>query len=344
MKEEFLTYETETEDSFILEAEVMKTLHEAENNGGEAWEHAVEAEIEDLVKDLSNAIRLNYYYGSKLGWDQYYDRINELLLPYSGMTNVSLGPEAFALALSEWQKRQGLSDAASDGILGPQTWSIIEPLIKTSYVPGPTLPNADVRIPDAPPVTDIAAFNAWHAREIAGAISAGFFGTAFDSVIQLNDLVNGRQVKNVDPHKQIVAILPIIYHILINARVEGYTQIIIGSFLRGATNGVCTGHCAGRSIDINYRGSRSFETEGSAKMVANILRYLLTLPAQYRKKLGFGMPMQGQFFPKANFKKYSRVSSSLLINPDLRILVPQLGIVFPDNDNHLHIQVDWARG
>jgi hypothetical protein len=77
-------------------------------------------------------------------------------------------------------------------------------------------------------------------------------------------------------------------------------------------------------------------------MVANILRYLLSLPSQYKKNLGFGLPLQGQFFGRTGLKKFSAVSPSLLKDPELRVLIPQLGIVFPDNDNHLHIQVNWV--
>src|SRR5687768_16437364 len=128
-----------------------------------------EWEFESLVKDWSNAVKLNYYYGSQLGWNAQYDAINELLLPFSGMQNVSLGPEAFALALAEWQKKQGLSDTESDGILGSQTWSAMQPLLqKKDYIGIPTLSTPST----TPPVSDILAFNQWHASQIADAIGS----------------------------------------------------------------------------------------------------------------------------------------------------------------------------
>lgn len=342
MSEQYFTSEAEMENEFVLESEYRRTLHETERDEYETFEAYMQDELEEFVKDLSNATRLNYYYGSKLGWNPYYDEINTLLLPFSGLKNVSLGPEAFALALAEWQKKQGFSEAESDGILGPHTWGIMQPLLKKKdYIAIPAIPSPGIPTSAPPPVSDILEFNQWHAAQIADAIGHGLFGTAFDSVTQLRNLANGQQVKNMNPKTQVVAILPIIYHIMQNASGEDFRDIIIGSFLRDATNGSCTGHCAGRSIDINCKTSNSFESSAAHKMVVNILRYLLTLPMQYRKRLGFGMPFQGQFFPKSSLKKFSSVSPSLLISPELRILVPQLGFVFPDNDNHLHIQVDW---
>ena len=297
-----------------------------------------EWEYEDFVTDLSNAIKINYYYGSKLGWNQHQDKINTLLLPFSGMKNVSLGPEAFAHALAAWQKSQGFSETDSDGILGPQTWSKMEPLLsKGSYVTFPTIPSSGG---SAPPITDITAFNTWHAAKIVDAMNNGLFGTNFDSKTQLTNIANGQTVLNVNPKSKLVEALPIIYHILENAKSENFRDIIIGSFIRGSTDGKCIGHCEGRCIDINYKGG-NFETSGSVRMVANVLRYLLTLPSQYKKSLGFGMPLQGQFFGKTGLKKFSSVNASLLRDSELRTLVPQLGYVFPDNDNHLHIQVNW---
>jgi len=300
----------------------------------------LEVDFEDLVTDLSNAVKVNYYYGDKLGWNQYYDQINELLLPYSGMKNVSLRPEAFAQAVAEWQKAQGFSEADSDGILGPQSWGVMEPLLKKpSYVPYPTVPVIGGGSA-APPLSDIQGFNTWHANQIVDAMNSGLFGTNFDSKAQLTNLANGVQVKYVNPKTRIVMALPIIYHIMQNAKAESFRDIIIGSFIRDPSGSSCTGHCEGRCIDINYKGG-TFETSGSVRMVANILRYLLTLPAQYKKSTGFGMPLQGQFFGATGLTKFKSVSPSLLKDAELRTLVPKLGYVFPDNNNHLHIQVKW---
>src|SRR5688572_5805655 len=298
-----------------------------------------EWEFESLVKDWSNAVKLNYYYGSQLGWNAQYDQINELLLPFSGMKNVSLGPEAFAQAVAEWQKSKGFSEKDSDGIIGPQTWGVMQPLLqKSSVTPYPTAPNIGSPTKAAPPLSDISGFNTWHASQIVDAMNSGLLGTNFDSKTQLSNLANGLQVKYVNPKTKIVAALPVIYHIMQNAKNENYRDIIIGSFIRDPSGSSCTGHCEGRCIDINYKGG-NFETNGSIRMVANILRYLLSLSSQYKKSMGFGMPLQGQFFGRTGLAKFSSVSPSLLKDADLRTLVPQLGYVFPDNDNHLHIQV-----
>jgi hypothetical protein len=340
------TPEIMLEDEILSDIELRKmSAADPEAMFEGEWDNFLEVEgweFEDLVKDWSNAVRLNYYYGSQLGWNSQYDKINDLLLPFSGMKHVSLGPEAFAQAVAEWQRSQGFSEADCDGIIGPQTWGKMQPLLeKKSYVPYPTIPVVPGGTSSAPPVTNIFEYNAWHATKIVDAMTSGLLGTNFDSKNQLISIANGQQVKSVNPKSKIVAALPVIYHIMQNAKAENFSDIIIGSFIRDPSNGSCTGHCAGRCIDINYKGG-NFETTGSVKMVANILRYLLSLPSQYKKSLGFGLPLQGEFFGKTNLKKFSSVSPSLLKDADLRVLVPQLGIVFPDNDNHLHIQVNWA--
>jgi hypothetical protein len=163
----------------------------------------------------------------------------------------------------------------------------------------------------------------------------------FDSKLQLEKLSRGEKVLQVDPQIKLVKALPVIYHIAQQAKSHNYYDIVIGSFIRDASGGKCTGHCEGRCIDINYKQG-SFESKGAAQMVINILTYLVTLPSAYRKSLGFGMPMQGEFFGKG-LTKFNSVDASLLRNQQLASLVRQNGAyVFPDNDNHLHIQVNWT--
>ena len=128
-------------------------------------------------------------------------------------------------------------------------------------------------------------------------------------------------------------------HISRKASENNYTDIIFGSFIRKPdSNGKCTSHCIGISIDINYKKG-NFETNGSIEMVTTILRYLTSLPSAYKKGLGFGMPLQGGFYGKKSYPKFKYQPPSNLITPDLQVLVSQLGIAFPDNDNHLHIQI-----
>jgi len=81
------------------------------------------------TQSMDKAVKANRYYGQQLGWQTYVDKINDFLLPYSGLSNVSLGEEAFAAALSKWQKTKGMT---ADGILGPQSWKLIKALILTS--------------------------------------------------------------------------------------------------------------------------------------------------------------------------------------------------------------------
>lgn len=505
------------------------------------------AEIEMLVKDWSAAIRLNRYYGDSLKWNQYAVAINQLLLPFSGLQNVSLGEEAFAQAVSAWQLQQGLT---ADGIIGPNTWARMKPLLSTgtSYqpslpaVPSPspatglrsaivniamqewnkwkqgTIKETDPSIqailrdywisgtgsdygyknklawsaafiswvvkqagggnnfrysgahttytyyakqnrlqnnsnpfkayrtsemkpepgdiivqnrgssaftydnlqPDMsgthgdivvkvnpatveviggnlsdsvrlntyplaangylnspahfvitkietaangkpagdtpgkapsyvtppattvpPPVQNIFDFNKWHAAKILEAMNAGIVGSNFDAKGQLEKIANGATVLNVNPQTKIIQVLPVMYHITTQARINNYKDIIIGSFIRPPdSSGKCTGHCEGRCIDINYRGG-SFETAGAVQMVNTILGYLLSLPSAYKKNLGFGLPLQDGFFGHSSLPKFSSVPSSYLHNADMKKLLPQLGYVFPDNDNHLHIQVKW---
>jgi uncharacterized protein YcbK (DUF882 family) len=70
-------------------------------------------------------VRLNNYYQEKLGWGKHIYQINDLLLPFSGNQNASLGEEAFTQAVSVWQRSQGFSAKDADGVIGPQTWELI---------------------------------------------------------------------------------------------------------------------------------------------------------------------------------------------------------------------------
>ncbi|GAB3510805.1 hypothetical protein GCM10027341_49650 [Spirosoma knui] len=71
----------------------------------------------------SKRVLQNRTYANTLGWGTYLNQINDFLLPYSGLSNVSLGEKAFAEALAVWQRSKGLQD---DGILGPNTWTLLK--------------------------------------------------------------------------------------------------------------------------------------------------------------------------------------------------------------------------
>jgi hypothetical protein len=303
-------------------------------------ENGIDTEEETIAIDITKAVAMNKHFGEQLGWIQFYDQVNEKLLPFSGQQNVSLGEEDFARALALWQKQQGFGSSDCDGILGPMTWRVMQSLIVTGT---PLVPGAGGMSNAAPPVSDIAGFNKWYAQAILNNMNAGIVGQNFDSKTQLENLARGNRVLNADPNQRIIQILPIIHHITEQARINNFREIVIGSFIRPSSGGKCTGHCEGRCIDINHLLG-SFETPGSVQMVINILNYVTSMPAMFKKNLGFGMPLQGDFFGRKALEKFKSVAVSNINNSDLRNLVPKLGYVFPDNNNHLHIQVKWLTG
>lgn len=89
--------------------------------------------------DIEKAIQRNRHHGAKLGWNKLYDKINDLLLPLSGMSNVSLGERAFARSIALWQSKNGFSGKDVDGILGPKTWARMQSVLGsgTSRPSGP---------------------------------------------------------------------------------------------------------------------------------------------------------------------------------------------------------------
>jgi peptidoglycan hydrolase-like protein with peptidoglycan-binding domain len=304
-----------------------------------ASEDEMSGQSEQLTSSWSKAIEQNRYYSNTLGWSAQISQINKFLLPLSGQQNVTLSEEAFAQAAAAWQQQNGLT---ADGVIGPNTWSVMKPMLSApaSYIPVPSIPSGSV----APPVQQVLAFNQWHAQRILDSVSAGIVGVTTglttDTKAQLESLAQGKHVLNVNPASQIVQSLPVIYHICEQARQQQYRDIMIGSFIRPPKDGSCTGHCAGRCIDINYKGG-SFSNSGAVQMVINILTYLKALPVAYKKGLGFGLPLQGDFFGSKKLPLFSSVPPTNLIDPRLAPLISALGIVFPDNPNHLHIQLKW---
>jgi peptidoglycan hydrolase-like protein with peptidoglycan-binding domain len=84
--------------------------------------------------DVNRATAANAQYAVQLGWGSQYGQILGLL----GL-DASATPDAFANAVAGWQQGKGLS---VDGIIGPGTWSQMQPLL------GPT--------PPPPPSTSVA--------------------------------------------------------------------------------------------------------------------------------------------------------------------------------------------
>lgn len=291
---------------------------------------------ESEIKNLITTIAENRRYATSLGWDQYVQQINDLLLPYSGQNNVSLGEEAFTEALEKWQIQNGFG-INSDGILGPNTWKKMQQILGLTKSLSQTLPKV-------PRGKNIFIDNQFYAQGILDTINFGFVSfnshVTYNPKTQLEAIVNGFKFLNIDPKVTTIQMLPILYHICQLAMNNNYKEIIIGSFIRGASNGKCTGHCAGRCIDINFKGG-SFSNSGATQMVINILNYLKTINPYFAKNFGFGLPFQGTFFKNVGQPKFKSISANNIIDNQLKLLIPTLGIVFPDNDNHLHIQVKW---
>lgn len=101
----------------------LESTQEPEYEGDSDFAPTYEAE--EFVRDWSEAVKANRSYGEKLGWNKYTDKINDMLLPYSGMSNVSLGEEAFAEAVFHWQGKNGFTGNNVDGVIGPGTWSVM---------------------------------------------------------------------------------------------------------------------------------------------------------------------------------------------------------------------------
>ena len=304
---------------------------------GEAPERSEMTDHNFEENESSKAVESNQKYSVSLGWNQFHDQINDLLLPFSGQSNVSLGEHDFAQAVAAWQRSQGFASKDCDGIIGPVTWRTMQMQIHAGNTPVVIPPSTTT----APGVQNILGFNQYYAGKILARMNQGILGSRFNSKLQLEAIAQGRSVLRVNPNSQIIQILPILYHIGEMAAQNNFREILIGSFIRdAASNGTCTGHCAGRCIDINH-SHRDFADPRALQMVINILGYLNSLPLQFKKFLGFGMPFQGSFFTNKRLPKFRKASPGDLADNQLKLLVPTLGIVFPDNDNHLHIQVKW---
>lgn len=345
-------YQEETDQVYETgfdESELQQYEYDDENFRDEAGsedihdheeeEYDYEAGIEELVSQWTRAAELNRRYAQQLGWGQMMNQVNDFLLPYSGMQNVSLGEEELARAAAAWQQSLGL---VADGIIGPNTWAKMKPLLNNI---APSQPTPAVISQYAPSPQNIFAFNQWHAQKILDTINAGIVSVnrnlTYDPKVQLEQIVLGRKVLSADPQTRILQVLPVLYHICDHARVNNNTDIVIGSFIRAPqSNGVCEGHCAGRAIDINFKGG-SFALQAAARMVITILSYLHTIGPVYNKDLRFGLPFQGVFFGNNSLPKFRRTSPSNIIDPTIARLIAPLGMVFPDNDNHMHVQVKW---
>ncbi|MEO8110131.1 MAG: hypothetical protein ABI594_08870 [Ginsengibacter sp.] len=195
-----------------------------------------------------------------------------------------------------------------------------------------------------------------------------------DSKVQLEKITSGIPFtekedgypdKTFDPTTDVIKILPLMDHISTHAQLDKNNNIIFGSFLRPGHDKIC--------IDINlklYKGILSkfipdtqiinmpathddphpkltvYPKASALLLVITILTYLKDLPIEFRKNLRIGLPFQDPFFPPSRRKlellgKIPAVSLHLEIqNDEVKALIEELGtVVFPDNDDHMHIQV-----
>jgi hypothetical protein len=77
----------------------------------------------------------NRQWSKQIGWNKFIYQINDFLLPYSGLSNVSLGEEVFAAAVAKWQEKNGFTGRNIDGVIGPNTWNKLSKQLKITGNP-----------------------------------------------------------------------------------------------------------------------------------------------------------------------------------------------------------------
>jgi peptidoglycan hydrolase-like protein with peptidoglycan-binding domain len=119
--------------------------------------------------DANRAVQLNRQYAVQLGWGSRRDQIDALV----GVDS-SASDQEFAQAVANWQGQHGLS---VDGIIGPDTWSAMQPLLRAA--PAPTPPPA----PSPAPSSSIDVNRAVQANR-QYAVQLGW-ATRFDDIVAL---------------------------------------------------------------------------------------------------------------------------------------------------------------
>ena len=126
------------------------------------------------LKRKFRSARINRYYARKLGWGKHYRQIALKL----GFTGHIPGFKAFTLAVSRWQKQQGLR---GDGIIGPNSWAHLrrglrpansKPPLKrvpsTGFTPTPVESPGGGRVKDkSPPIkADLVSLKGYRGKPI----------------------------------------------------------------------------------------------------------------------------------------------------------------------------------
>ena len=132
------------------EEELVESVAESHNDGryrvniepitNEKEEVHNEEEYKELYdqelnkRKLRKAIYWNPRYAKDLKWFQHRKQIAVWLIPY-GSRDTLTSEKAFAMAVARWQKSQGFKARDVDGIIGLNTWSLLEPVIDQPTVP-----------------------------------------------------------------------------------------------------------------------------------------------------------------------------------------------------------------
>lgn len=197
-------------------------------------------------------------------------------------------------------------------------------------------------------------FNSYYARRILDRIVTGAvgFNAKRKPDEQLREIIKGNIVKGLDPRKVFIQIFPLLDSITSQAETDGYDKIVIGSFIRPVVDENKKGHPEGRCIDINLRLETTpialFTQPEAVDLVKYVLDAILRSDKSIRKGIGFGLPYQGDFIvPKTGVYRKTKgipekkISDPELTDKDIEAQIKKLGgVFFPDNHDHLHIQVD----
>ena len=71
----------------------------------------------------------NTVYANRLGWSKYSEQISELLLKTTGQSNKDHTSAHFAFMVALWQEKNGFSGKDVDGVIGPNTWKKMQPML-----------------------------------------------------------------------------------------------------------------------------------------------------------------------------------------------------------------------
>ena len=82
-------------------------------------------------QEIARAVRYNNRKASSIGWVQRYAQLASIL----GLQNMTPTPEGFAQAVADWQRDH--PPLTPDGMIGPQTWTRLEPHTRFSVPPVP---------------------------------------------------------------------------------------------------------------------------------------------------------------------------------------------------------------